>query len=127
MNGSKVRNDVQFFNINENSFAAIIIIGGSGIRDYWDNNSLHKIIQKFSTKKRIIAAICAAPVILAKAGILSGKIATCFAENKMELIRLGIEFTDKPVVSEKRIITAASANFSLDFVMEIDSEINQYL
>jgi hypothetical protein len=45
----------------------------------------------------------------------------------MELIRLGIEFTDKPVVSEKRIITAASANFSLDFVMKIDSEINQYL
>jgi putative intracellular protease/amidase len=118
---------VQFFNINENNFSALIIIGGSGIKNYWNDHNLHKAAQKFFKKKKIIAAICSAPVVLAKSGILNGIQSTCFPENKMELIRLGIEFTDKPVVSEKRIITAASANFSLDFVMEIDSEINQYL
>ncbi len=118
---------MQFFNINENNFSALIIIGGSGIKNYWNDDNLHKAAQKFFKKKKIIAAICSAPVVLAKSGILNGIQSTCFPENKMELIRLGIEFTDKPVVSEKRIITAASANFSLDFVMEIDSEINQYL
>jgi len=56
--------------VNVNNFSGLILIGGSGSRNYWKNEVLHKIIKKFFEAKKVIAAICSSPVTLAKAGIL---------------------------------------------------------
>lgn len=118
-NGLKVKSDVQFFNINENNFGGIIFIGGRGVRNYWNNTQLHLIVNKFNKKKRIIGAICSAPVILAKAGLLNGT-AVCYPEDKNELVREGIEYKDEPVIINKNFITgrdsAASKEFADSFI-----------
>lgn len=125
-NSFKVKNDISFYNINENNFAGIVLIGGFGIQQYWDNDFLQKIIKKFYEKKKIIAAICGSVVLLAKAGVLSGCCATCYPENKMELIKLGIDFKDIPLVKVKNIITARDPNSSSEFAKTIFIEIMKY-
>lgn len=113
--GLKVKNDVSFFNIHESNFGGIIFIGGTGTRKYWNNVGLHNIAKKFFRSKKIIGAICSAPIILAKAGLIKEK-AVCFPEDKKELEREGIEYIELPVYIDKNIITAQSSSAAAEFV-----------
>ena len=113
--GMKVKSDTSFFNVNVNNFEAFILIGGIGSKSYWKNEVLHKIIKKFFEAKKVIAAICSSPVILAKAGILQNRKATCYLEDKMELINTGIDYQDKNVVVDGYIVTANDARSALQF------------
>lgn len=113
--GMKVKSDTSFYNVNVNNFESFILIGGSGSKAYWKNETLHKIIKKFFEAKKVVAAICSSPITLAKAGILQNKKATCFAEDKMELINAGIDYQDKNVVIDGNIVTANDARSALQF------------
>ena len=113
--GMKVKSDTSFYNVNVNNFAAIILIGGAGSRSYWKNEPLHKIVKKFFDSKKIVAAICSSPIILAKAGILQNKKATCYSEDKMELISAGIDYQEKNVVVDGNVVTAENAQSALQF------------
>lgn len=119
LSGLKVKNDVSILNVNPNNFSAIIIIGGNGIRKYSEHLSLQKIIQNFYSKKKVIGAICAAPLILATSGVLKNHSATCFPLNKMELIKNGIDFKDNGVVIDRNIVTASDSSQSLNFINSI--------
>ena len=114
-NGLKVKNDVQLYNIHESNFGGMILIGGSGMRNYWNNKVIHLAAQKFAKNKKTIGAICSAPIILAKAGILSG-CATCHSDDKLKLESEGIEFKDFPVVTQKNIVTAQNPASAPEFV-----------
>ena len=114
-NGLKVKNDIQLYNIHESNFGGVIFIGGSGTRNYWNNKLFLSTAQKFAKSKKTIGAICSAPVILAKAGIISD-CATCYPDDKLELERQGIQYKDEPVVSKKNIITAQEPSSSQEFV-----------
>jgi protease I len=113
--GMKMKSDTSFYNVNINNFAALILIGGSGSKAYWKNESLHKIVSKFFDSKKVIAAICSSPITLAKAGILQNKKATCYSEDKMELINAGIDYQDKNVVIDGNIVTADNSSSALQF------------
>jgi len=113
--GMKVKSDTSFYNVNVNNFEAFILIGGTGSRNYWKNESLQKIVKKFFDTKKVIAAICSSPITLAKAGILQNKKATCFAEDKMELINTGIDYQDRNIVVDGNIVTANDARSALQF------------
>ncbi len=105
-NGLKVKADTDFYNVNEKNFSAIVLIGGKGSKDYWDNAQLHHIVKNFKRVGKIVAAICSAPVILARAGLLSKIPATCWSEDKNELINLGIEYKDRSIIAENAVVTA---------------------
>ncbi len=65
--------------------------------------------------KKVVAAICSSPVILAKAGILQNKKATCFSEDKMELINAGIDYQDRNIVIDGNVVTADNVHSALQF------------
>jgi protease I len=113
--GMKVKSDTSFYNVNVSNFGAFILIGGVGSKSYWKNEVLHKIIKKFFVAKKAIAAICSSPITLAKAGILQNKKATCYSEDKMELINSGIDYQDKNLVVDGNIVTANDAHSALQF------------
>ena len=118
-NGLKVGTDTNFFNINEKNFAAIVLIGGKGIDIYKDNHSLHRIVNSFHKFGKVVAAICRAPVVLANAGLLTNISATCWPENKNELIALGIDYQDKKIVKAGNIITAEGPRSAEQFAETI--------
>lgn len=64
-----------------------------------------------------IGAICAAPSILGKMGVLKGKEATCFPgfEKYLE----GARLSDKKVVTDGNITTAAGAGVAVEFGLEL--------
>ncbi len=114
-NGLKVKSDVQLYNMHECNFSGLILVGGGGMRNYWNNKTVHTTAKKFNGSKKPIGAICSAPIILAKAGLLSVK-ATCHADDRTELEREGIDYIDLPVVVNKNIITAQNPNAAVEFV-----------
>jgi protease I len=117
--GMKVKSDTSFLNVNVNNFSSLILIGGTGSRNYWRNELLHRIVRKFYDSKKVIAAICSSPIILGKAGILQSKKATCNSEDKFELTNIGIDYQDRNVVADENIITADSSLSAVQFVEAI--------
>ncbi len=113
--GLKVKADVSFFNLNERNFTGIIFIGGSGVKNYWDNQILQRAALKFYQNKKTVSAICSAVVILARAGLLKDQNATCFPENKKEIEKEGAVFVDKCIVSSGKIITAQGPSSASEF------------
>ena len=113
--GSKVKADVKLVNIHPANFDGLCIIGGEGIRDYFGNKSVISVINRFNNGKKTIAAICAASVIIAQAGVLDGKTGTCFPADKKEFLKSGVIYSDEPIVKDKHIITAKDAEASTEF------------
>ena len=64
-----------------------------------------------------IAAICAAPLILGRRGLLAGKKATCFPGFENEL--KGAEVVDADVVTDGNITTARGMTVALQFAEEL--------
>ncbi|MBN2571848.1 MAG: DJ-1/PfpI family protein, partial [Ignavibacteriales bacterium] len=97
-NGMKVRPDVSLYNIHESNFCCIIFIGGSGVKNYWSNKDLNGYSNEFNKAGKLVTAICSAPVILARAGLLKDIEAVCYPDDKIELEKEGAIYLDQPVV-----------------------------
>ncbi|WMJ23562.1 DJ-1/PfpI family protein [Paludicola sp. MB14-C6] len=118
--GRKITPNVKISSVNPTDYDAFAVIGGTGvIGELWDNPDLRVLLQQANEQNKIIAAICAAPPILAKAGLLKGKSATMFPWNEgiMQLTNNGANYVNEEVVVDGNIITgknpAASKSFGL--------------
>ena len=66
------------FNDQIKEYDGIVIPGGlPGATNLRDDARVIEIVQQFNQEHKLIAAICAGPIVLAKAGILKDKICTC--------------------------------------------------
>lgn len=105
-------------------YDAVIFVGGGGAAEYFDDNEAHRIIEEASGKNKVIAAICIAPVILARAGILRGKNATVWSsvldKNAIkELKNCGCNVSPERVVKDGNIITADGPSVSEEFAKTV--------
>ncbi|HOV22058.1 MAG TPA: DJ-1/PfpI family protein [bacterium] len=113
MLGSKVKVDISLEDVKVNEYDGVIFVGGSGASVYFNNQTTLKIANEFYNKGKIVGAICIAPVILANAGLLSGKKATCWPSYEKTLKEKGAVWSDKNVEVDGSIITGngpAAAN-----------------
>lgn len=74
--------------------------------------ALCELLQEHNAKGKLIAAICAAPSVLGRLGLLEGKQATCYPGFESFL---GDSYVDGLVVESKNIITAKGPGLSADF------------
>jgi len=97
----------------------LIIPGGQpGVDNLWENEKAKELVEKTAEKKIRISAICAAPIILARLGILDGKECTCYPSYEEELPSEGFR-SGAGVVSCGEIITGRAAGDAYDFAFEI--------
>jgi 4-methyl-5(b-hydroxyethyl)-thiazole monophosphate biosynthesis len=98
---------------------ALVLPGGPGHKNLLGSPLVIEFVKKMFDSGNLCAAICAAPLVLAKAGILKNRKATCFPgeENKLE----GAVFVDQPVVVDGNIITSRGAGTAVPFALEIIS------
>lgn len=100
----------------------IILPGGMPGAENLNNSSLvQKAIDYCAENNKIIAAICAAPFILGRKGLLKGKKATCFPGFEGELE--GAELVDVGVMGDGMIVTAKGAGVAWEFGASICSRI----
>ena len=122
--GGEARSTLILNEVKVKNFDAVVFIGGGGAVEYFDNNDAHRIVQKMTNLHKVVAAICVAPVILAKAGILVGKNATVWSslmnkKNIKELKDSGCSVLEERVVKDKKIITADGPAASKEFAEKI--------
>jgi len=78
-----------------------------------------RIIDAVKNNGGRIAAICAAPLVLGRRGLLDGRNATCYPGFENEL--LGANATGKSVVTDGNITTAKGMGVALEFSLELVS------
>jgi protease I len=115
MLGAEIKPDIMVSEIKPEDWDAIILIGGTGASQYWDDSSVHSLLNEAVKQNKIVGAICIAPVTLANAGILSGKKATVFGSEVQKLKDKGAECTGKDVERDGNIITASGPQAANQF------------
>ena len=99
-------------------FDMIILPGGlPGATNLDESPLVNKFIEKAVSQDKFIAAICAAPFILGKRGILNGKRACCYPGFEDQLIGANVSYDG--CVRDGNIITARAMGKSHDFALEI--------
>lgn len=107
--------DVCFENIE-----AVILPGGLGGTNNMDSSEeVKKIIQYAANNNKLVCAICAAPSILGKMGLLEGKEATCYPG--FEDTFKGGNYIKKSVVKCENFITSDGMGSAYKFGFEITS------
>jgi protease I len=122
--GGQVAVDFSVSEVNLDSFDAVVFVGGPGTFEYLDNSTVYDFIKSAVAKKKLVAAICAAPAVLAKAGILNGKQATVWTSPMdKSLVKIlednGASYVEKQVVVDGMIITGSGPEASDAFGMSV--------
>ena len=104
--GGETKIDLTVSDVNVADFDAVAFIGGPGMAEIVGDESLQILARKFYDAGKLTTAICVAPSILAKAGVLQGKKATSWPDVKEDLIKGGADYTGGAVMIDGKIITA---------------------
>ncbi|MEW6170491.1 MAG: DJ-1/PfpI family protein [Candidatus Omnitrophota bacterium] len=119
MLGAKVKPDILLKDIKAQDFDAVIFVGGSGAEQYWNDPVALNLAKEACELKKIVAAICIAPVILANAGILKDKKATVWPSEKEKLKDKDVFYSGKTVEIDENIITADGPQSAREFAEAI--------
>ena len=95
--------------VKADGYDGIVVIGGTGSPEFlWGHSRLHALVTEFAGSGKLVSAICLSPVVLARAGVLTGKKATVFrtADSVAEMRRGGADLRGEAVVVDGRFITA---------------------
>jgi 4-methyl-5(b-hydroxyethyl)-thiazole monophosphate biosynthesis len=112
----KVIADRKIEDVKDDDFDAIVLPGGNpGYINLGKSKNVSDMIRKFDGNKKLIAAICAAPSILAKMGILNEKRATIYPGMERDIPRP----RSGKVVVDGHIITSEGPGTSIEFALEI--------
>lgn len=110
--------DVNFENCDFSDADLLLLPGGMPGAGTLDKHvGLRKLILDFAEKNKPIAAICAAPMVLGKLGLLKGRKATCYPSFEQYLE--GAQCVDEPVVCDGNIITAMGPGAAMEFSLTI--------
>jgi len=99
-------------------YRAVVFIGGPGAYDLIDDKKVQGLAKMALDKDKLVCAICVAPMILAKAGILSDKEATVWDGDKEQSSYFnsnGIRYTGEDVTVDGKIVTANGPEAAASF------------
>jgi 4-methyl-5(b-hydroxyethyl)-thiazole monophosphate biosynthesis len=106
--------------VMNNDFDMIVLPGGLPGADHLDADPrIHQLLKKTAENGGYTAAICAAPKVLANAGLLENRKATSYPGfiDKMPLATTMV--LQDPVVTDERIITSRGPGTAMDFALEL--------
>ena len=107
--------DTLFPDIEPESFDLVFLPGGPGVLELIDDQRVSQLIQSFDQSEKHIAAICAAPKVLAATGILNGRPATSHQSVRSDLPQP----SDEPIVVSDHILTSQGAGTAVDFGLRL--------
>ncbi len=98
----------------------IVLPGGlPGADNLRDDDRIIARLQSMSAAGQYTAAICAAPKVLAQAGLLQGKRATSFPGALETDSITGLEYQESPVVMDGKVITSRGPGTAMDFALTL--------
>ena len=116
--GIAVECDATPDDVNLSRVKAVIFPGGMPGAENLDKSPFSdKAIDAALKNGGHLAAICAAPLVLGRRGLLRGRRAVCYPGFEGELV--GANILDKRVVTDGNITTAVGMGAALEFALEI--------
>lgn len=113
-----IKVDKSFAGTQFDEYDILILPGGMpGTTNLSKHDQLCKLLVDFNNKGKKIGAICAAPSILGKLGILKNQEATCYPGYEDQLI--GCNVNNRDIVTSNNIITAKGAGVAISFALEL--------
>jgi len=112
--------DTTLDKVMKEEFDMIVLPGGMPGADHLDNDPrIHTLITAMADKGGYTAAICAAPKILANAGLLEGKQATSYPGflDNMDLPQ--VDVVAQPVVIDDKVVTSRGPGTAMDFALAL--------
>ena len=98
------------------SYDMVVLPGGQpGTNHLKADARVLQLVRQMNLEEKYVAAICAAPSVLAAAGLLDGKRATCYlgALDAFPQVRL----QDAAVVEDGKLITSRGPGTAMDFAL----------
>lgn len=116
--GIQMEADVEIEGINLNEADMLILPGGMpGTKYLGECELLCNTVKEFHEQEKKLAAICAAPSVLGKLGVLKGKKAICYPG--FEYALEGATISDADPVTDENVTTASGLGHAIPFALEI--------
>lgn len=112
--------DVELSNVSAQSFDMIILPGGLPGADFLnDDCRIHRLLCEMNEQRKWVAAICAAPKVLASAGLLENKKVTSYPGSLEDYDVSGMVITNASVVVDGHIVTSRGPGTAMDFALTL--------
>lgn len=106
--------DEVYENVSFDDADALVLPGGGvGTDNLSAHEPLRALLADACSRGLLVAAICAAPMVFGRIGILAGKRATCYPGCEGDLFNA--QYTAKAVEKDGNILTACGPGASFDF------------
>lgn len=98
----------------------VVLPGGMpGMTNLKNDSRIITLLQNMAAAGKYTCAICAAPVVLAEAGLLSGKRATSFPGFLDKLNLPDVSYLNDAVVADGKVITSRGPGTAMDFALAL--------
>jgi transcriptional regulator GlxA family with amidase domain len=112
------------YSINEISQTDILLIpGGFGVDNLLKNKEVLDWIQKVDSSTKWTVSVCSGSLILAQAGLLTGKNCTTHWRRKDQLRNFDVSVKDERYIQDGKIITSAGVSAGIDMALYLVSKI----
>ncbi len=110
--------NVSMTDIDGDQFDMIVLPGGlEGAKNLNQDARIMDFIKKSNNDGKFVAAICAAPAVLANVGILNGKKATSYP-GVLDQVKIdGMQYVDAPIVIDGNVITSKGPATAMIFAL----------
>jgi len=118
--GMRMEPDALLDDVLDRDFAMIALPGGMpGAENLKNDARIQTLLKKMAGAGKYTAAICAAPIALAQAGLLDGKRATSYPGFIEKLAIPGAHFTTDSVVVDGKVVTSRGPGTAMDFALAL--------
>jgi len=118
--GTRILPDTLLANAMDSDYDMIVLPGGLPGADNLNSDSrIHDLLKKMSEKGQYIAAICAAPKVLATAGLLDNKEMTSYPGILSGIEVEGMHNNGKEVVVDGNVVTSRGPGTAMDFALQL--------
>jgi 4-methyl-5(b-hydroxyethyl)-thiazole monophosphate biosynthesis len=118
--GVTIQSDVRLEDVVGESFDLLFIPGGPGVKALRADGRAARLARSFAAQGRPVAAICAAPTVLADAGLLAGRRFTAHFSVHAELPGV---LPHERVVKDGNLITSRGAGTAVEFGLALVREL----
>lgn len=116
--GITVKSDALLKAVDVKSLDGVVLPGGQpGTRNLLKSTPVREILIALDREDKLVAAICAAPTVLAAAGVLNNRRAACYPGLEKELT--GARPVSEPVAEDGNIITSRGIGTALPFALAL--------
>ncbi len=120
--GGRITIDMDISRIRAKDYDSIVFVGGPGAKQFIGDMNINSLVNEFVNQNKLVCAICIAPLILAKAGVLKNRKATVWdgdGEHYKIFQSLEIDYKKDGVVYDGQFVTGNGPEVASEFAEKI--------